>query len=308
MNVVEWLMNALVRHLLTIARVAVIEPLEHPATFLMTQVAVWLTLTVPLLQFQQFSEDGRLARDSGLATLFLFGFFLATGFAVRLGREVRDGVAAVALVKAVSRGAWLWGKFLGHSAALLLFACSQGLAILLAERLSPHYRTLGTYADLAVFVVSISCTFLALIGAAVCQGIFRRRFVLSANLLLPIALVGALCWSEPLSQVTVHWGVLGGVALLWMALLVVAAGAICFATFVTGGRIIVLSMLLVVCGFVVPGGWMHPDFRLFWMCDALTGRGALPASYLVSTLGYGCVCCAFFMWAAAFCFRRRDIL
>ena len=115
-----------------IAWITVLEALGHPATLLLTLASAAGTLALPLFQFQRFTEDGRLARDCGLATAMFFGVLLAAGGACRLTRALGDGTSAVALTKPVSRGLWLCGHALGTGVALMAYWLTQGAAVFAA--------------------------------------------------------------------------------------------------------------------------------------------------------------------------------
>ena len=81
-----------------IARATLVEAIQQPVAFLIMLSAVMTTLLVPVFQFHRFGEDGRLARDSGLSCLLVFGLVLAAGTAGRtVSGEIARGTAAAAL-------------------------------------------------------------------------------------------------------------------------------------------------------------------------------------------------------------------
>ena len=56
-----------------IVKITVIESIQEPAALLVMLAAILITLLAPLFHFHSFGEEGRLARDGGLASLLVFG-------------------------------------------------------------------------------------------------------------------------------------------------------------------------------------------------------------------------------------------
>jgi ABC-type transport system involved in multi-copper enzyme maturation permease subunit len=124
---------------LAIARTTVVESIQQPVAFLIFASGVLSTLLVPVFQFHRFSEEGRLARDSGFSTMMVFGLALAVTTAGRaVAMEITRGTAAAIIGKPVSRSLFVISKWLGVCGVILLFWLGMTAATLLAERGSAH--------------------------------------------------------------------------------------------------------------------------------------------------------------------------
>lgn len=279
-----------------IAWITVLEALGHPATLLLTLASAAGTLALPLFQFQRFTEDGRLARDCGLATAMFFGVLLAAGGACRLTRALGDGTSAVALTKPVSRGLWLCGHALGTGVALMAYWLTQGAAVLLAEGFSPRYHTMGTYADVRGILISLAFLAAALVLAALNHRFRGGRFVLSAALLMPV-----LLWGRVLMLQGPHWGDLSALAAL--ALGVAQAGALATALAVRCPPGMTVGLTLAA----VAGAMVFLNGSAYLPLDALSGGGQVPWATLGWLVPQSVCAVAFFLWCGAEALRAREV-
>ena len=170
-----------------IAGTTVIEAIQQPIAFLIQLTAVLMTLLVPVFEFHRFSEDGRLARDSGLSCMLVFGLVLAAGTAGRsVADEITRGTAAAALGKPVSRVTFVLSKWLGVCGVMAVFWCGLLAATLIAERSSAHFVVQENFAgyatDTLTLVLALSGVAAALGVAAARHYFWRRRFGYSAFL------------------------------------------------------------------------------------------------------------------------------
>lgn len=273
---------------LTIARYSALEHLGTPVVLLLTLSATIGTLLLPLFQFQRFSEDGRLARDCGLATAFLFGLFLVIGCASKLYRTLTDGTAAIALTKPLSRKLWFYGQLGGSTLVLFWFLITMGAAVLTAEACSPQYHTTGAYADLRSILLALLFPVGALLLGA-CNNRFRNgRFTLTATLCLPV-----LLWLTPLLPKSLHWGslsVLIAIACFLMQALTLAAT---LSLFCAPGLTISLTLLAVGCVLYACHG------SAFLPLDALADGGCVPLQTLLLLLPQSIVGVLFVGWLGA---------
>lgn len=277
----------MLRKLRAVATVVALETLEHPVTVLLFLASAATTLLLPLFQFQRFTEDGRLARDCGLATAFLFGLLLAAGGAGRLWRTLTDGTAAAALVKPVGRGLWLLGHAVGLLAVLMLYGLTQGAATLLAEAASPRYHSGGTYGQSVPVALGLaSVPVAALVLAALYNRFFRGRFALSANLLMALLLWAAvLFFRRPL-----QWGSLTALVAIGLAVVQVMQFALAAAVRCPPGLTVGLSLVLAACGMLFFGG------AAYLPLDALAGGGAVPGRTLALLVPQTAAALLFFGW------------
>ena len=63
------------RRFTAIARTAAIETMSQPLSAILFPVAVLAIHILPAFQYHRFGAAGRLARETGLSALFVFGLF-----------------------------------------------------------------------------------------------------------------------------------------------------------------------------------------------------------------------------------------
>ncbi|MEG1480182.1 MAG: hypothetical protein RSD41_04170, partial [Kiritimatiellia bacterium] len=270
--------------------------LEHPATLLLFLTSAAGTLLLPLFQFQRFSEDGRLARDCGLATAFLFGFFLLVGGACRITRSLEDGTAATAFVKSLPRGLWFCGVVCGLSAVAVVYGVLQGAAVMLAEAYSPQYHSGGSYGEgWGGLFFSLGLLPLALILAALNHRFREGRFALSATLLMALFLGLRTLWVE------VHWGDLTALLAIGFALLQVTAFAAAVAVRGKPGLTVGLSVTL------TGGAFLFLNGSAYLPLDALAEGGQVPLRTLLLLLPQTICATAFFLWAGIQLLNSREV-
>lgn len=169
---------------LAITRTTFLESIQRPIAFLLYLFSVALTLLVPVFQFHQFSEEGRLARDSGLSCMLLIGMALVVQTAgSAVAGELTGGTAASALGKPVGRSLFVVSKWLGCVALIAVFCVGQLAALMVAERASAHFLLQDDFSGYATDPTSLTLALgglaLALLIAALRHYFWRRRFGVS---------------------------------------------------------------------------------------------------------------------------------
>lgn len=280
-----------------IVRVSMLETLGRPIALLLTlSSAIWI-LILPMLQFQRFSEDGRMARDCGLATAFIFGLIFVIGNASRLTHTFTNGTTAAVFVKPVSRLSWLIGSWLGGVFAAGVFMVVQVGVVLLAEYFSPTYQLNGAYANVPALFASMGILLLPLIMGACLQCFCGARFVLTALLLLPMAVIAEVLWVH-----TPHWwGIMTAALMLFFALVQIAAVAMVFAIRCSAGLTTVLSIIFVVLWGICLNG------SAYLQLDLLSQGGAIPLKSLGLLLPQMFAVIAVALWGAMGLLQRRSV-
>ncbi len=324
------------RQFLGLAGLTALEVLRQPLVLLLATACVVCTALVPLIRLHPFGEDGKLARDSGLALHFVFGLFLVAAAAgVALGREVRRGTAAAVLAKPVGRTLFFLAKYAGVCAAVLAFSAAAAMATLLAERVGEHFVAAATGGSQFVTDYRTGILLLAAPAAAHLFAAFRnyrsRRPFGSAGFGGLLAALAAVLLAAGFYDTAgrfapfdcrVPWRVLPASLLVAVALLVMAAlalalstrwgaaptGAACAAVFVAGlisdyafGRHADGSRLAALLHGLLPN-WQH-----FWVCDALSAGGAIPAAYVGQAVLYGAAYAGGILAFGALSFRGAEI-
>lgn len=288
-------MRKTLAQLLAIARFSALELLGTPAVLLLMLTASVGTLVLPLFQFQRFSEDGRLARDCGLATAFLFGLFLVAGSAGRLRRALTDGTAAIALTKPLSRGVWFCGQLLGSAGMLLWFLLGMSAATLTAEAFSPQYHTTGAYADVRGVLSSLLFPVVALLLGALNNRFLRGRFTLTATLALP-----PLLWASTLLTPDLHLGILSFPPIVFLFLIQMLALSGAATVALSPGLLACLTLGSAFLVLILPGGsaWLP--------LDRLAYRGAVPLDTMLCLLPQTLTFTALCLWVGSILLRRKE--
>ena len=167
-----------VKQVLAISLTTLRESIQEPVAFLIMFSGMVITLLVPVFQFNRFSEDGRLARASGLSTMLVFGLVLAAGTAGRaVAGEIESGTAAAIIGKPVSRVTFLLSKALGVFWVVSIYWFGILCATLIAERISSRFITTEDFAgyviDRTTLIFALGSLLLVLIIGAIAH--FMRR-------------------------------------------------------------------------------------------------------------------------------------
>lgn len=316
------------------AAATAIEGLQQPVVLLLSLACFVLVALQPVVQLHTFGEPGRLARDCGMGFLLVFGI-LCSAFVAgsTLAAEIRDGTAATALAKPVSRPAFLVGKFLGACAVAAVFAWCQTWATLLAVRTAEAWVETASTAnfrrDALCAVLSLAVPAVSLGLAALVNARTRRRFGLWFFLFLavlpPLAAaalglfardgswLGPAAWAPGLDARTVPLAVQ-----LFLFLAVFCALATALTTRLATGPAVALSFLVLLLGFFADGAAaggpagkvfyaLVPDAQHFWTADALARGGTIPLSRTAGAALYAAAYCAAVLALGCVSFREKDL-
>lgn len=308
--------------------------MRQPIFLLLVSANVVLTALVPMMLMHHFGEEGKLARDSGLALQFVFGL-LVTGYAASssLAREMREGTASAVLSKPVSRDLFFLAKFAGVVVVVLAFSLCSVTSTLLAERISEKFMSAGTaflyVTDMRTGALLLSAPVVACLVAGLLNYLVRSPFESTAFGLLLVTVLGVFFSSGFFNRAgrlapfafDVDWRILPAGVLVTLALVVLAAVAlglstrfrafptlsICAALFLLGlmsdylfGRPAGASPLAGVLYRIVPN-WQH-----FWVPDTLTGGGTIPGAYVLAVAAYAALCCTGILFLGLCSFRRAE--
>lgn len=328
-------MLRLIRQLFRIAGTTAIEGLQQTIVLLLTLSGVVLTSLGPLLALYTFGEEGRLARDSGLALLLMLGLFIVAFTAgATLHDELRRGTAAAVLAKPVPRPVFLLGKWLGVAAVLAVFATAQTLATLLAERTATHFietnMFLGSVVDSYTGLGSLLAIALSLLGAAVLNYARRTRFSLAAMLLFPVCFAVLLLACGFVTRagtapeggfaLQVNPAILPAAALVFALLALYAAIATALSTRLGAAPTVLVLGLLLFLGFLAESSFTRspsllvrllyaliPDVQHYWLTDSLANGGRIPLGYAARAVLAALISSAFWLSLGSLSLSRRDI-
>lgn len=328
-------MFRVLRQILRIAGTTAVEGLQQTVVLLLALSGVVLTCLQPVVSLYTFGEEGRLARDSGLALLLVLGLFVVAFTAgATLHDELRRGTAAAVLAKPVPRTAFLLGKWLGVAAVLGAFALSQTLATLLAERTATHFietrEFLGSVVDPYSALASLVAPCLALAVAAVLNYRRRTRFALASMLLLAAFLALALLACGFVTRagtapdggyaLQVNARVLPAAVLVLALLVLYAAVATALSTRLGAAPTVLALGILLFLGFFAESAFARsaspllralysllPDVQSYWLPDALAAGGRIPLRYTARAVAAAAAVSAFWLTLGSLSLARKDI-
>ena len=285
-----------------------------------------LALDVPLTAWtvgtDYHTTDQKMLENLGLSTLLVSSLLIAAFAASSaLTREIEDRTALTVISKPVSRATFLLGKYAGVAAAVAVAFYLSTLVFLMTIR--HHVVPAATDPiDWPVIVFGFSGLALVLLTALGGNFLFGWSFVSAATWsamgLLSLAMgliafIGKEWTLVPFGQ-DIRGQLLVGVALMFMAVLILAAVAVaasarlgqvmtllaCFAIFFLGSMHPYLfgrhqppaAPMLDAMGREIPQttqaipalrvlGWLLPNLTYFYALDALTMDKPIPAAYVL---------------------------
>ena len=308
----------------------VAEAIRQPVSLLLALSCVVFTIALPLILAHNFGEEGRLARDGGLAFQFVFGLFI-TGYAACTsfaGKENKGSVALI-LAKPVGRGTLLAAKYAGVVCVIFLFSLSASLATLIAERVAEKYllacgyKTDGFAALIAFTSLGIACLISAYVNFA-----RKRSFQSSVFLLMPVFLLLSIMISGLFNRgghrapfdTAVQWQIIPAGILIAMALMILASIAITLSVRLSLVPTISFCIALFLLGLISDyffgssqspiDAFLYkiiPNWQHFWMADALSENGSVPWRYVSLAGLYATAYSLAAMCLGGFLFRRTPI-
>ena len=299
------------RRFWALARSAALEALAEPLSAILFLVALMAVYLLPVFHVHQFGVPGRLSRECGFSALLVFGLAFATSAAVHaIGREIESGTAAAALARPVPRALFFCAKVAGVLAAFALFLLAVSGATLLSVitaqmgRAVSHGDTLTWGPGLAA---GVGGTVFAYALAALGNWFLRTRFCVGACLLMtvaqPVALASVLC----ANQSPVPWSILPALGTLALGCSAFVAMAGALAVCLKPAAVAAFLTVAVLLSFFYPLRAVMPDINRFWLVDAFSAGGSVPAGDLCVVAGSGVLLVAFWLVAGSALLARREI-
>ena len=256
------------RRFLAIARTAAIETMSQPLSAILFPVSVLAVHLLPSLQSHRFGAPGRLARETGLSALFVFGLVFAVPAAARaIGRDLEAGTAAAALALGVSRSVYFVARLSGVLAVFALFFAGVLSATLLSS--FSCVKAAGIFVEHGVvrvwgpaFAVGVSASVMAFAAAALLNRFANRRFCLwTCVFAVAFQIPGLflLDGASPLREVLPQFVSLASACAVYG----VMAGALSVRLKANG--VSAAAVAAVALGFLMPVGFLVPDMRVFWL-------------------------------------------
>ncbi len=312
-----------------------LETVRQPIFLLLAVTCVLFTALTPQLLMFQFGEEGKLARDSGLAYHFVFGLFIA-GYAAcsSLAREIKSGTASAVLSKPVGRGTFLMAKFTGIAAAIAAFSVCAMITTLLSERVVMKFyesgELQGYLSDKLIGSLLIAAPFIALLAAAGVNYWKKRPFGSAAFGFLFVTLAFVFVTAgffdirgqfKPF-DCRVMWRIVPASLLVTLALVMLSAVAVALSTRLSTVPTMVICTAVFAAGLMSDhlfgryAGisavasffyWILPNWQNFWVADALDGGGSVSVSYIIHAALYMLTWSAGILCLGVLSFRHAEI-
>ncbi|MBE6395801.1 MAG: hypothetical protein E7046_02205 [Lentisphaerae bacterium] len=256
------------RRFWAIARTAAIETMSQPLSAILFPVSMLAVHLLPSLQYHRFGAPGRLARETGLSALLVFGLVFAVPAAVRvIGRELEIGTAAAVLALGVSRTQYFIARLAGVTAVFSLFLTGVLSATLLSSFSCVKASTIIVEHGVVrvwgpAFTAGVSASIMAFAAAAFLNRFANRRFCLWTCILAVVFQFPGLALMDgfaPFTELVPSFFSLSFACVVY----IVMAGAL--STRFKANGVSTAVVAAVVLGFLMPVGFLAPDMRVFWL-------------------------------------------
>lgn len=317
------------RRYLSVATNTATDLLRRPVSLILLLGSLAFMGLIANVYYIGFGDDGRLVKNSILALILLSGLLNSvTSASSTLAKEIQGGTALAVLAKPVSRSGFLMAKFSGLVLAIGAQVGIQLTAALTVSRLAPTSQQESNGPEFALY---FSALLVAPTVGAAGNYFVRRHFIGSSILALAVCAMTVFTLTgflSPDGQTETFWSrtdwrLLQAGVLIWLAILVLAAGAlacstrldtlptlgICLSIFFLGlmsdylfGRAAQEgAMLANLCYSLLP------NWQLFWTGDALGPEKTIPWSYVAKTAGYAAGWVIGLLSIGVWLFHGRDL-
>jgi hypothetical protein len=324
-----------IKQFLTLTSLSSVEAVRQPIFLLLATTCVVVTVLAPMLHMHNFGEEGKLARDSGLAFHFVFGLFVAGHAASSsLSREIRSGTASAVLSKPVSRDIFFLAKFTGITGVIVAFSLCAGSATLLSERIAEKLQQSQGIPDYVTDWQTAGMAIAAPVAAYLIGGLVNYRTkrpfgstafgLMLVFLLLVFFVSGFFDRTGKFGHLDfiVEWRIVPASILVTMGLVVLAAIAMTVSSRLTVVPSLAFCSAIFAAGlasdFLFGGDAgvsktaailyrMIPNWQHFWVADALNGGGCISASYVLNAGLYAATYSAGVLCLGVVSFRLTDM-
>lgn len=306
------------------------EVIRMPAYSIVLAITVGLIALSPAFTMFSLSENTKLVKEMGLATVQLAGLIIAAlSASASVSREIESRTATTVLSKPVGRIEFILGKYVGLLLAIGVAFFLMTVTLLLAGR----HGTLDTVRDkydwpvvvlgmvalvLALGVGFVGNYFLGWHFGATCVWAGVPLFALS---IFAVCFVGP-DWSAHAFGSRMDPQLIVGSILVLFAIMVITAIALAVST-----RLKVVGTLA-VCAVVLVVGLLSdymfgaaadtniaariayvivPNFQHFWIGDALISETPIPLRYVLDAFLYGAAFAVASLAIALFLFQDREL-
>ncbi|MDD5697596.1 MAG: hypothetical protein PHH77_03170 [Victivallaceae bacterium] len=281
-----------------IAKNTFTESVREPIFFILLITALVLIGHFPSMTLFVFGDQIKLVVDSSMATVLLFGLFVAVmSSSHTVTREMHNGTVLLLMSKPVYRWTFILAKIAGivFTVLVFVFLCNVGSIISLYIARDQFRLDMGAYYIYFAILIA-SCIF-----GTVMNFMYSRSFAscttLAVWIMLPVYCAVCLVFKE-------HPGILlrsymYALVLLFFSVSTMAAITVVFATRLEMVANLTVCSMIFFLGLISSYLFLRdtgsavlnsicrifyailPNWQFFWLADALATYQPIPASYLL---------------------------
>jgi len=307
-----------------IAKNTFTESIREPIFFILLITALVLIGHFPSMTLFVFGDQIKLVVDSSMATVMLFGLFVAVmSSSHTVTREMRNGTVLLLLSKPVYRGTFILAKIAGiiFTVAVFVFLCNVGSIISLYVAKDQFRMDMGAYYIYFAILIA-SCIF-----GMVMNFMYTRSFAsyttLGIWILLPIYCAICLIFKEHPAILLQSY--IYALVLVFMSVSAMAAITVVFATRLDMVANLTVCSVIFFLGLVSSYLFLGnagspalntiyktfyailPNWQFFWLADALASHQPIPVSYLLWAALYVVLYVALCTMWAVVVFQNKEI-
>ena len=316
--------------ILTIGKNTFIETIRQPIYVVILTAAVLMFVVSPSISMYTLDEDVKLLREIGLSTLFLMGLFIAIFSATSaVTEEIETKTITTILSKPIQRPTFIFGKFLGLSAAVAIAHFIGTVAMLMTIRHGVLSTASDTH-DWTVIIAASGTVLLTLILTALFNYIYDWNFAATITSLLVFFCAIAITilslidrdfkFNPANSQINLFD--INASVLILQAVLVLVAIAVMFSTRMNVVLTLISSVSVFLLGLISDylfgkyadqhiwakvGRMLIPNLQVFWVSDAIYEGSNVSLHYIGITSAYAGIYTLGILLLAIALFQRRQV-
>ena len=324
------------RNILAVTSNTFTEAIRQPIYVIIIFATTLILGLSPSLVMFALREDNELLCDIGLSNLLVAGLFIAIFAASSVVTDEIDRKTALTVIsKTVSRHSFVLGKFFGIVGAVLFAEYLLGLVYFLIIRHGVLINASDPI-DFTVIVFGGSSFLISCLAGGFCNYFYKWRFgsttVITGAILTTITVILLFfidsTWKFNFSLDNFNLKLLGPVALIILATIVMSAIAVASAMRFNMVTTMIISVLVFVLGTMVHSllgpyvsspenlaqqifAWIGlsviPSFNLYIVTDVVYESRVLPMEYLAKAALYSLLYSTAAITVAIMLFRKRDL-
>ena len=307
-----------------IAKNTFTESIREPIFFILLITSLVLIGHFPSMTLFVFGDQIKLVVDSSMATVLMFGLFVAVmSSSHTVTREMRNGTVLLLLSKPVFRWTFILAKIAGiiFTVIVFVFLCNVGSIISLYIAKDQFRMDMGAY--YIYFAILIASCIFGMIMNFMYSRSFASWTTLGIWILLPIYCAICLIFKE-------HPEIMLGSYMYALILLFFSVSTMAAITVVFATRLDLVANLT-VCSIIFFLGLISsylfqgdtgspvlnficrifyailPNWQFFWLADALATHKPIPVSYLAWAGMYVILYVALCTIWAAVVFQNKEL-